>query len=614
MCRIVGYIGKKLSREFVFEGLSRLEYGGYDSCGFACIQPHEKRILYSKSTGSISNLRKKCEINPIDGYIGIGHTRWATHGAATEENAHPHFDCHTTISAVHNGIIENHHLLREQLSLNNHKFRSETDTETIAHLFEDIIQQDLTLKEAILTLINTLEGAYAIVLLAEQYPDSMILIRKRSPLCLGTAAQETFISSDPLAFAGFAEKVAFLPDESFAIVTNNSIDLYNFKGQPMLLPLQNLELTWSADGKQGHEHFMLKEIYEQKQVIKDTVSAYTQSQELVFNHIGISADEIKSLKKIVFVACGTSAHAAFIARYFFELIVGIPVQVHIGSEFRYLPFFKEEDVLYMFISQSGETADTLESLRFITAHGGRTLALANVASSTIVREAQGFLLTHAGPEIAVASTKAFTAQVSTLYWFAHWMALQRNTIDRNQLILAEQDLLMVSEIMHETVERYKQAIIDVYAPRYANYKHAIFVGRNMSYPFAQEAALKLKEVSYIFTDCYPAGELKHGSIALIDAYTPVFIFSVLDPILYQKILSNAQEINARKGKLIVFAFEGQTELIGLADCAFIFPRVEPLLGCLAMTSVMQFFVYQIAKVLEKPIDKPRNLAKSVTVE
>lgn len=614
MCRIVGYIGKKLSREFVFEGLSRLEYGGYDSCGYACIQPHEKRILYSKSAGSISNLRKKCEINPIDGYIGIGHTRWATHGAATEENAHPHFDCHTTISAVHNGIIENHQLLREQLAFNNHKFRSETDTEIIAHLFEDIIQQDLTLKEAILTLINTLEGAYAIVLLSEQHPDSMVLIRKRSPLCIGVADHETFVSSDPLAFAGFAEQVAFLPDESFAIITHKSIDLYSFKGQPLILPLQNFELTWSADGKQGHEHFMLKEIYEQKQVIKDTIKAYSYSHDLLFEHIGISLEEIKNLKKLVFVACGTSAHAAFIARYFFELIVGIPVEVHIGSEFRYLPFFKQNDVLYIFISQSGETADTLESLRFVTAQNGTTLALANVASSTIVREAHGFLLTHAGPEIAVASTKAFTAQVSTLYWFAHWMAVQRNTCDAKQLVVAEQDLLLVAEIMHATIEQYKQVIIDTYAPRYANYAHAIFVGRNMSYPFAQEAALKLKEISYIFTDCYPAGELKHGSIALIDSQTPVFIFSVIDPILYQKILSNAQEINARKGKLIVFAFEGQSELIGLADCAFIFPKVQPLLGCLAMTSVMQFLVYQIAKVLEKPIDKPRNLAKSVTVE
>lgn len=614
MCRIVGYVGKKLSRNFVFEGLTRLEYGGYDSCGFACIQPQEQRIVYSKTSGSVSNLSKKCEMNPIDGYIGIGHTRWATHGSATEENAHPHFDCHTTISAVHNGIIENYHSLRNELRSLGHQFRSETDTETIAHLFEDILPQQVTLKDAVLELVSKLEGAYAIVLLAERYPDSMILIRKRSPLCIGIAPQETFVSSDALAFAGFADSVAYLPDESFAIITHQNIELYTFSGQPLILPTQKLEISWAADGKQGHEHFMLKEIYEQKDVIKSTVKAYKNSINSLLDQMGLSLEYIRKLKKIVFVACGTSAHAAFIAKYFFETLAGIPVQVFIGSEFRYLPYFKEENALYIFVSQSGETADTLESLRFINAHNEYTLALTNVASSTIVREAHGFLLTHAGPEIAVASTKAFTAQVATLYWLANWMALQKGLINTTQLGLAEQDLLIVAEIMHNSIEEYKQAIITTHASVYAQYKHAIFVGRTISYPFAQEAALKLKEISYIFTDCYPAGELKHGSIALIDSNTPVFLFSVLDPVIYQKILSNAQEIKARNGKLVIFAFEGQKELIELADCVFVFPRVNPLLGSLAMTGLMQFFVYHIAKVLGRSIDKPRNLAKSVTVE
>lgn len=614
MCRIVGYVGKNLSRNFVFQGLTRLEYGGYDSCGFACITPQEKRIVYSKTSGGVSQLQAKCETNPIDGYIGIGHTRWATHGGATEENAHPHFDCQTTISAVHNGIIENYHSLKNQLRSSGHHFRSETDTEVIAHLFEDVIKQEVVLKDAVLKLVHQLEGAYAIVLLAQAYPDSMVLIRKRSPLCIGLATEETFISSDALAFAGLADHVAYLPDESFAIVTHDGVRLYDFKGKDLILPLQKLEISWSADGKQGHEHFMLKEIYEQKDVIKNTVKAYRRKSDTLLENIGLTLEQLRNVQKIVFVACGTSAHAASIAKHFFESVVGIPAFVHIGSEFRYNNFFKEDNLLYIFISQSGETADTLESLRFINDRGGHTVALTNVSSSTIVRESKGHLLTHAGPEIAVASTKAFTAQVATLYWLAHWMAMQKEMISLHSMEKAEHELLLVAEIMHNSIEQHKDVIIGHDSKFYAQFSHAIFVGRTLSYPFAQEAALKLKEISYIFTDCYPAGELKHGSIALIDEETPVFLFSVLDPLIYQKILSNAQEIKARKGLLVAFAFEGQNELIELADTVFVFPKVNPLLGSLAMTGLMQFFVYHIAKVLNRAIDKPRNLAKSVTVE
>ncbi len=614
MCSVVGYVGKNFSRSFVMEGLTRLEYRGYDSAGFACLHPQDHRVIYTKSQGGVSNLLKNFEKSPIDGHVGMGHTRWSTHGVISTENAHPHFDCHKTISIVHNGIIENYHELKHRLQEEGHIFQSQTDTETIAHLFESLVATHKNLKSAVVDLVSQLEGAYAFAILMSAHPDLMLVARKRSPLCLGSGDDEMFIASDLLAFAGKTNKMMFLPDESFAFIRQNKVELYDFKGNPLPLNYQIVDIPWTSDMKQGYEHFMLKEIYEQKKVIQDTVYKYRGQANQVPTMMGLTQQQLKDIQRIKLVGCGTSWHAARVAQFFLESIAQVKTEVSLASEMRYMSFFPEKNSLAIAISQSGETADTLESVRFLTAAGVHTIALVNVVSSTMVRETKGYLPTYAGPEVAVASTKAFSAQVAALYWLAHKIALEKGLIKPKDLKTAEDELLIVAEVLESSIEQYKRDIIQKLAPYYAQFKHALFLGRHISYPFAMEASLKLKEISYIFTDCYPAAELKHGPLALVDAQMPVFIFSVLDPVIYQKLVSNAQEVKARFGHVIVFAFEGQTELIELADCAFVIPRVNPLLAPLAMTGLMQFFVYHIAKVLDRPIDKPRNLAKSLTVE
>jgi len=614
MCSVVGYIGKNYSKDFILEGLSRLEYRGYDSAGFACLSPSDNRLIYLKAEGQLHNLVKKFDTSPIDGFLGIGHTRWSTHGIVSQENAHPQFDCHKKLSIVHNGIIENHSTLRNELVDAGHEFHSQTDTEIIAHLFEAHLQSHKTFKGAVVDLVNRLEGAYAFICIMEEYPEQIVLVRKRSPLCIGIGDNEMFVASDLLAFAGKTKKVLFLPDASFALVKKNMIELYDFDGKPLPMNIQHIDVDWSAHEKQGHAHFMLKEIYEQKYVIYNSIAFLRSNSSRILSYMGLTNEFVKQLQAIHLVACGTSWHAARIAQFFFESICKIPTRVHLASEFRYMPFFKTPNSVFLAISQSGETADTLESVRMINSLKVPTVAVTNVSSSSMVREADGFLLTHAGPEVAVASTKAFTAQVTALYWLAHRFALERGLITPEKMAVAEEDLLVIAEVLENGIENYKLQIVQKLAKQYAQYKRFIFLGRHITYPFALEAALKLKEISYIFAHAYPAGELKHGPLALIDKDTPVFLFSHLDPLIYQKLLSNAQEVKARGGHLVVFAFEGQEELIKLGDLVFTFPKVNPLLGPIAMTGLMQFFVYQIAKVLDLPIDKPRNLAKSVTVE
>jgi glucosamine--fructose-6-phosphate aminotransferase (isomerizing) len=597
------------------QGLSRLEYRGYDSAGFACIRPHDNHLIYTKAQGGVANLVKNFELSPIDGHLGVGHTRWSTHGVATAENAHPHFDCHKLISVVHNGIIENHAQLREELEVAGHVFSSQTDTETIAHLIETLLHGNKKLETVAAEAVNRLQGAFAFIALMQQYPDVMLVVRKRSPLALGFGDDEMFIASDILAFAGKTNKILFMPDESFALVHKTGVQLFSFSGKILPLHIQVMDINFAADGKRGHEHYMLKEIYEQKRVIHDTISHYSNNKlDEIWKMMGVTPKKIQELKRMEFIACGTSYHAARIGQFFFEMIAHVRTKATLASEFRYQPYFPEKKSFTIAISQSGETADTLEAVRMVNGFKGHVIALTNVASSTIVRETKGYLPTYAGPEIAVASTKAFSSQVAVLYWLAHAIAREKGLITEAQLKHVEDELVIVAEILEHGIETYKKQIIDVIAPRYAQAKHAFFLGRHISYPMAMEASLKLQEISYIFSTCYPAGELKHGPLALIDEHTPVFMFSSLDPVVYQKLVGNAQEIKARNGHLVVFAFEDQKELMALADCSFILPRVNPLLVPLAVTGLMQFFVYQLARVLQRPIDKPRNLAKSVTVE
>jgi len=614
MCSVVGYVGSGYSRAFVMEGLARLEYRGYDSAGYACLHPENKQIMYAKATGRLQNLEKKFTQLSIDGHIGIGHTRWATHGVATEVNAHPHFDCQKKISIVHNGIIENHHDLKEQLVQSGHVFHSDTDSEVIAHLLEAHLFSHKTFNAALVDLVGKLEGAFAFVGIIQDMPDAMVLVRKRSPLCIGIGDGQMYVASDIQAFAGKTSKIVFLPDESFALLRKDTIEIYDFSGKPLPISIQEINLDVAFCKKLGHDHFMLKEIYEQKGAIYDTVNSLRSSSSRIWEQMGITSKQAKELRSLSLVGCGTSWHAGCIAKFFFESICKIPTQVFLASEFRYMDFFPQEKSLHIAISQSGETADTLETIRMLNPMGLTTTALTNVASSTMVREASGFLLTQAGPEIAVASTKAFTTQLTALYWLANRLALEKGIIDIKQMEQAEEDLFVAAEILENSIENYKIPIVQGLSKKYSEYARCIFLGRHISYPFALEAALKLKEISYIFSQAYPAGELKHGPLALVDENTPVFVFSHQNEVIYKKLVSNAEETKSRKGKIIAFAFEDQKELIRLADQVFIFPKVNPLLGPLAMTGLMQFLSYQIAKELKCSIDKPRNLAKSVTVE
>lgn len=639
MCGIVAYVGTNKCKDFILEGLSRLEYRGYDSAGFVCIDEHHKHLSFAKEVGRVAALRSTLDTLGYDGTVGMGHTRWATHGTAEKHNAHPHFDCQKSIAVVHNGIIEGYSSIRDRLIAEGHSFYSATDTEVAAHLLGEAVAFHKTLQAALISLVNQLQGAYAFVFIMEQYPDQLVVIRRRSPLVIGIGDNEMFVASDPLVCAERTNKMLFMPDDSFAIVKKDHIDLYDFTGKALVPQITIANIQYDAATKQGFDHYMLKEIYEQKRAIENSLTFYKlidgqvpasipdesirpayrlsaagDDEEGIWAQLGVSADYVKQLESIGMIAAGTSWHAARIAQFFFETVCKLPTLVSLSSEFRYMPLFTRRGSLHIAITQSGETADTLEAMRMVNEAGVPTIALTNVASSTIVREAGGALLMQAGPEISVASTKAFSTQQASLYWLAHRMALTRGQITEKQFKQSQDDLLVAGEVLQACIDEYKWEIINSLAKQYATFEKFIFLGRNISYPFALEAGLKLKEISYLFAQSYPAGELKHGPIALVDERTPVVMFSLIDDLIYQKLLSNAQEVKARKGYLIVFAFEGQDELMKLADQVFIIPRVTPLLAPLAMTGLMQFLVYQITKELGRPIDMPRNLAKSVTVE
>lgn len=615
MCTVVGYIGKSFCSTFIFEGLARLEYRGYDSAGFACLDPISQKLHYSKSSGQLINLTEKVKKDSFDGFLGIGHTRWSTHGDTTEENAHPHFDCSKTISVVHNGIVENYAEIKRELISLGHIFSSDTDTEVISHLCESLVQKNNFTPLDVAGIVKQLHGAYAFIVMLQRFPDVLVAVRKKSPLCIGISDHEMFIASDVIAFADKTNKVIFLPDESFVLVHKDHVQLYDFQGSRIIAQEQKIDAQVELADKGEHDHFMLKEIYEQKRAIIQTVELLRSRHTIMLEQLGLSADCAKRIESICFIACGTSWHAARIAQFFFESIACVPVQVHLASEFRYTSFFPNKNVLHIFISQSGETADTLEALRLVKQYGLLTIALTNVATSTIVREAGGFLLTCAGPEVAVASTKAFSTQLAALYWLAHYCALNKCSIMQEDVLQAETDLIHVAQVLENAINEHKNAIDNIYAVRYAHYNKALFLGRHISYPLAMEAALKLKEIAYVFAESYAAGELKHGPLALVDGDMPVYIFSHRDPIIYQKLLSNAHEVKARGGKVIVFAFADQTELCDLAETAFILSDEVPvLLAPLAMIGLVQYFVYAVAKERGCPIDKPRNLAKSVTVE
>lgn len=605
----MGYVGSGMSKAHIIEGLARLEYRGYDTGGFGCLNALDTTLAAFKVQGSMSQLIEKVEQSSIDGPIGIGHLRWSVHELPELTQAHPQVDCTNRISLVYNGIIENCLVLRDFLLETGHVFHNQAHSEILAHLVEALLLKHTSLRATFVDLTGRLVGAYALACILQEFPDTLIVARKHCPLYIGIGEGEMFIASDPLSFAGKVQQVVFMPDETFALVHKESVELYSFGGQPLPLPIEEYTVA-----KGSYEHFMLKEMYDQKKTIYDTVHFIRFLGDSLWDRIGIDRSFVSEIESLHLFGCGTSWNAASIGAFFFEEIARLPAKAYLASEFRDAPFFPQKKSLYIGVSQSGETMDTLESLRLANALELSTLALTNVASSSMVREATGFLLTRAGLEVAVASTKAFTAQLSALYLLAYAIAFEKKLITQREVEAARESLMVTAEVQESALESYKWHIISTIAPLYAHYKHFIFLGRHIAYPFALEAALKLKQMGYLFVDVCPAGEFKHGSVALVDQDVPTFLFSSLHKSIYQKLIANAQEVKARHGHLVVFAFAGQEELIELADRVFVIPSVEPLLAPLAMTALMQFLMYQIGLVLEHPIDKPRNLAKAVMLD
>lgn len=614
-CSIVGYIGPRSCKDIVLEGLAKLEYRGYDSAGFAWLDRADNHLGCVRAVGRLRNLTDALKDNAVDTCVAIGHTRWATHGKANEVNAHPHVDCNNQLAVVHNGIIENFNTLKTQLIAQGHLFRSATDTEVIAHIFEDACKQHGTdLNSAVLTTIKKLEGAYGFVVLSRQDPEVLVVVRKGSPVCIGMAEHEKFVASDALAFSQYTDQVLYLPDSSFALVRRDSVSLYDFAGNVLPLKVQKVSIAARDGEKDGYEHFMLKEIYEQQKAITLSVNFYKSIRSLLGSYVNAPDSFFKHVRRINIIACGTSWHAGCIAQFFFEQVCNAITHVHLASEFRYKTIISEPDSLYIVISQSGETADTLEALRQLNKLNLQTLTITNVSTSTMARETKGFLPTLAGPEVAVASTKAFTTQLTALYWLAHYIAWKKHMLSLDQFKKAEDDLLYAAQVLNDSLSQNAPSIEEQISKSYSLYTHFFFLGRHIGYPLAMEAALKLKEIAYVFASGYSAGELKHGSIALIDSKVPVVMISSLNPLIYQKLVGNAHEVKARDGHLLVVAFQGQKELIELADYAIVLKPVSELLAPIAMSGVLQLFAYYSAKQLGRDIDKPRNLAKSVTVE
>jgi glucosamine--fructose-6-phosphate aminotransferase (isomerizing) len=616
MCGIVGITGAVSVHERLVEGLAQLEYRGYDSAGIACIDSTYTRLEVIKAEGAVEGISQNPHFADIKAFTGIAHTRWATHGHASVVNAHPHTDCQGTLALAHNGIFENYYELKQRLHTS-HTILSSTDTEIVAHLFEEILACTDNLYRAALQLVGVLQGAFACAIVNVHYPNTILAIRKQAPLCVGRSNKYAYVASDPAAFTLPVQEVLFMPEGSFALVEANKVQLYDFSGAS--LPVTYV--AWNEEIQEHHKgeypHFMLKEIYEQPRAMSATVKELRNYNNII-ETLGVSLSQLQKIDHIELIGCGTSFLAGSLGQIFFEQLVGVPTRVHIASELRHMPVTAGSHTLTIAISQSGETADTLEAMRNFQKESKQVIALTNERNSTIVREAPGHLLTQAGKEISVASTKAFTTQVTSLYWLAQLIAQIQTDCSSHQMEEHMNTVCMqlstIASLLDATMAAYAREIKMRVQAHYYTYSQFLFLGRHVGYPLALEGALKLKEISYIFCQAYPAGELKHGPLALIDAHMPVVLISHSDPAIYQKIVSNAQEIKARHAHVIVLAFEGQDELIALADWALVFPYVDPLLAPLVMTGALQLFAYEMACALGRPVDKPRNLAKSVTVE
>jgi len=613
MCGIVGYVGKRRVVPILLEGLKRLEYRGYDSAGIVYLEDGE--LVKHRSEGKLVNLEEKMERIPdVESTIGLGHTRWATHGAPSERNAHPHSDCTGKLVLVHNGIIENYHTLRDGLMARGHTFSSETDTEVLAHLVEEHLDGDLV--AAVRKALAQVEGSFALGVMWAGQPDTLVAARNQSPLVLGIReAGGCLMASDIPALLPYTDQVVFLEDQELAVLRLGSWEVQNIEsGSVVTKEIQTIHWNAAMAEKAGYKHFMLKEIYEQPQAILNTfrgrLDPETGAVELP--EMGLAPERLAAVERIALVACGTSWHAALVAKYWLEKWVGVPVEVDIASEFRYRRLLLNERVLVIPISQSGETADTLAGLRRAKAMGATVVTICNVVGSTMTREAHGTIYTHAGPEIGVASTKAFTSQLTALLLLTLHMGRLRDTIGADDAKALAQGLLDLPALLERELPRLQEETA-VIGEEFARSRDFLYLGRGVNFPIALEGALKLKEISYIHAEGYAAGELKHGPIALIDREMPVLALVPQDGV-YDKVISNVEEVKARRGRLILIGTEGDVNLGRIGDRSLTLPELHEDLVPILYTVPLQLLAYEIASLRGCDVDQPRNLAKSVTVE
>ncbi len=609
MCGIVGYVGKKNAENTLLEGLKRLEYRGYDSSGIAIVK--NGKITSKKAVGKIINLENLLSGKNLDARIGISHTRWATHGKPTEENAHPHLSCDGNLAVVHNGIIENYQTLREELKKKGHKFLSQTDSEVLAHLIEEFYEKK-DLKHAVCEALKLVEGTYGITAIANDNSDEIIAARKGSPLVLGIGDNENFIASDVAAILGYTKQVVYLNDGEIARVTKDNFEITDLDDRKIDCEISKIDWTLEESQRGGHDHFMLKEIMEQPRVIVDSTRGRLLPEEGTVRLGGLEDVEAKlrKIERIIIIACGTARYAGLIGEYMMEEYAEISVEVEFASEFRYRKPILDEKTAVLAVSQSGETADTLAAIREAKRKGALTLGIVNVVGSTIARETDAGVYNHAGPEIAVASTKAFTSQLVVLTLMAVLLGRQRkmSEVTGRRIIEEIETLPKKIEKILKSADKIKKL-----AKKYADYPNFMYLGRKYCFPLAEEGALKLKEISYIHSEGFAAGEMKHGSIALIDENFPVFAIAPKDSV-YEKNISNIEEILARKGKIIILTTEGNKEAEKIADDVIYIPKTLEMLTPILGVVPLQLFAYYISCFRGLDVDKPRNLAKSVTVE
>ncbi|MBR5467942.1 MAG: glutamine--fructose-6-phosphate transaminase (isomerizing) [Firmicutes bacterium] len=611
MCGIVGYIGRQQAPPILMEGLSKLEYRGYDSAGIAVHDGHKINML--KAEGKLKNLAAKLSENPVEGCVGIGHTRWATHGAPSDVNSHPHTSEDMTIAVVHNGIIENYLSIKEELSAKGYRFVSETDTETVAHLIDFYYKAGNDFFDSVFMALDRIEGAYALGILCKDYPDTLIAVRKNCPLVVGIGEGENFIASDIPAILHHTRDVYFLDDNEIAVIKTDDIKIFDREKNTVEREVFNVKWDIDAAEKGGYEHFMIKEINEQPKIVQDVVSRRIpeSSDTIDLEGINLRKEDLEKINRIYVVACGTAYHAGLIGKHLIEKVARIPVVADVASEFRYKDPILDEHTLLIVVSQSGETADTLEALRIAKRNNARVLAVVNAVGSSIAREADDVFYILAGPEISVASTKAFSAQVVALELIAFHIAMEVGKMTKEEFAEIKEELYALPAKISTILQKDK--IEKLLAEKYLQSKNVFFIGRGLDYLISMEGSLKLKEIAYLHSEAYAAGELKHGPIAMIEDSTLVIALATQEE-LFEKTLSNIKEVKARGAKVIAIALEGNDGFKGEVDDVIYIPRANKMITPILANIPAQLFAYYVAYGLGTDIDQPRNLAKSVTVE